>query len=77
MSGFFDDFPLWQSVFVDVGNGFARIEEVRWDYVAVAYGTGVQVVSPAGPIRIDYARAWDPRIEESRQRWHFTILYAF
>ena len=73
----FKEFPLWQSVFIDVGNGFATEEEIGFDFLAVAYGTGVQIMSPAGPIRIDYARAWDPRKEEHVQRWHFTILYAF
>ncbi len=73
----FATMPLWQSVFVDIGNGFQRTEEMRFDNVAVAYGTGVQIVSPAGPIRFDYARVLDTDNFDYADRWHFTILYAF
>ena len=73
----FSSIPLWQSVFFDVGNGFRHINDVKFDALAYSYGTGFQFISPAGPIRIDYAR----RIPTGRigfdSRWHFTILYAF
>ena len=69
--------PLWQSVFVDVGNGYGSPVEFRFDRLAVAYGTGFQLVSPAGPIRIDYARRIKTDNITVGDRWHFTILYAF
>ncbi|MEW5995260.1 MAG: outer membrane protein assembly factor, partial [Candidatus Zixiibacteriota bacterium] len=73
----FETLPLWQSVFFDMGNGFTHSDEFRIDALAFTYGAGVQLVSPAGPIRVDYAR----RIKTDRidfdYRWHFTILYAF
>lgn len=73
----FAEFPLWQSVFVDAGNGFVNEPQVRLSNIAVSYGTGLQLISPAGPIRVDYSR----RVETDRfpagERWHFTILYAF
>ena len=77
IGGIFKEFPQWQSVFVDVGNGFAEEGEIKLGAMAVAYGTGFQIVSPAGPIRIDYARAYDPMHHKHAHRWHFTILYAF
>lgn len=70
-------FPLWQSVFVDVGNGFLDIDDIRLDRLAVAYGAGVQLVSPAGPIRLDYAQRLETETFDFAKRWHFTILYAF
>jgi outer membrane protein insertion porin family len=73
----FETFPLWQSLFVDVGNGFADRREIRFDNLAVTYGTGFQIVSPAGPIRVDYARVVPSDNFQFAQRWHFTILYAF
>jgi len=73
----FETMPLWQSAFVDVGNGFRNKEEMRFDNVAVSYGTGFQIVSPAGPIRFDYARVIDTDNFDFADRWHFTILYAF
>lgn len=73
----FKSIPLWQSVFFDVGNGFRDLDEIKPEALAYSYGTGIQLISPAGPIRIDYAR----RIQTTRipfdTRWHFTILYAF
>ncbi|RKX27158.1 MAG: hypothetical protein DRP45_01710 [Candidatus Zixiibacteriota bacterium] len=73
----FRSFPLWQSVFIDVGNGLRNKEEIRFDNFAVAYGTGVQIMSPAGPIRIDYAQVLKTDHFDFASRWHFTILYAF
>ncbi|UCC43583.1 MAG: BamA/TamA family outer membrane protein [Candidatus Zixiibacteriota bacterium] len=69
--------PLWQSIFMDIGNGFRRREEISWDAFAYSFGTGVQIVTPAGPVRIDYARRIRSRNFNSAERWHFTILYAF
>jgi len=73
----FKSLPLWQSVFLDAGQGFGDLDDVKASAMAYSYGTGIQLISPAGPIRIDYAQ----RIPTSRisfdSRWHFTILYAF
>jgi outer membrane protein insertion porin family len=77
LGSLFARFPLWQTVFVDVGNGFADLDEIAYRNIAVAWGTGVQIMSPAGPIRLDYARHLDlPRFGIA-DRVHFTILYAF
>lgn len=73
----FESMPLWQSTFVDVGNGFRTKQEIRLDNLAVSVGTGLQIISPAGPIRFDYARVIDSENFDFADRWHFTILYAF
>ena len=70
-------FPLWQSVFVDVGNGFLTTDEMRFDNLVIAYGFGFQITSPAGPIRVDYAELVKHHDFDYSHRWHFTILYAF
>ena len=73
----FKKFPQWQSIFFDAGNAFNNGRDIKLNQFAFSYGTGFQIISPAGPIRIDYAR----RIKTDRypvdSRWHFTILYAF
>jgi outer membrane protein assembly factor BamA len=69
--------PLWQSVFFDMGNGYRKPEEMSLDNLAYSYGTGVQIVSPAGPIRVDYARRIKTKTIPFDYRWHFSILYAF
>ncbi|MEW6049962.1 MAG: BamA/TamA family outer membrane protein [Candidatus Zixiibacteriota bacterium] len=73
----FKAMPLWQSVFVDIGNGFSTWDEFKLKDLAYSYGTGVQLVSPAGPIRVDYARVIPTERFQFTSRWHFTILYAF
>ena len=73
----FKAMPLWQSLFVDIGNGFSTWDEFKLKDLAYSYGTGVQLVSPAGPIRVDYARVIPTERFQIASRWHFTILYAF
>ncbi len=73
----FESFPLWQSVFADIGNAFTHIDEFKLNSLAYTYGTGLQLVSPAGPIRVDYARRIKTDKIDFDDRWHFTILYAF
>lgn len=73
----FRSLPLWQSVFIDVGNGFTHTSEFKLSSLACGYGTGIQIVSPAGPIRLDYVRRIKTDKIDFADRWHFTILYAF
>lgn len=77
VGGVFKRFPQWQTIFVDVGNGFRNKEEMRFENLAVTYGMGFQIASPAGPIRIDYAEVLEHDDFDFAHRWHFTILYAF
>jgi outer membrane protein insertion porin family len=69
--------PLYQSLFFDMGNGFQEWNKFQFNDLAFSYGTGIQIVSPAGPIRIDYARSIKSQRYPVADRWHFTILYAF
>lgn len=73
----FETLPQWQSIFLDIGNGYIHESDIKWDNLAFAYGTGFQIVSPAGPIRIDYSRRIATERFDVASRWHFTILYAF
>jgi len=68
---------LWGSVFTDLGNGWESFSRVRVDDVLFAYGAGVQFVSPAGPVRFDYAHRLENGIYKADDRFHVTILYAF
>jgi len=77
LSGLLKTFPLWQSVFIDIGNGFTKASEFKFNSLAYSYGSGLQIVSPAGPIRLDYARRIKTDKIDFADRWHFTILYAF
>lgn len=77
IGGFFKSFPQWQSIFFDAGNGFDKASKINLREFAFSYGAGYQIMSPAGPIRIDYARRIKTDRYDVDSRWHFTILYAF
>jgi outer membrane protein insertion porin family len=68
---------LWGSIFTDIGNGFRDWVDIKPSNMAFAYGLGMQFISPAGPIRIDYARHIKTDQYDAGYRFHFTILYAF
>jgi len=74
-------FPLvskfWGSLFADMGNGFLNWRDIRLNRMAITYGAGLQFISPAGPIRFDYARRIRTKFIGSGYHFHFTILYAF
>ncbi|UCD93861.1 MAG: BamA/TamA family outer membrane protein [Candidatus Zixiibacteriota bacterium] len=68
---------LWGSIFADFGNGYRYRADIKWNNLAVSYGIGLQFISPAGPIRLDYARRIRTKGIEPDDKFHFTILYAF
>jgi outer membrane protein insertion porin family len=68
---------FWSSLFFDIGNGFRSRFEIKLDRLAYVYGMGIQFLSPAGPLRLDYARRIKTNNIEFDDRFHITILYAF
>ncbi|MEE9444001.1 MAG: BamA/TamA family outer membrane protein [candidate division Zixibacteria bacterium] len=74
-------FPIlgkfWGSVFADIGNGWGSFSDFDPDDLLFAYGTGFQYLSPAGPLRLDYAHRLGNGVYAEDSRWHITILYAF
>ena len=72
-------YKFWSSLFFDAGNGWDGPDDKRISIkgTAYSYGVGVQYLSPAGPIRLDYATRIPPDPLPAGSRWHFTILYAF
>lgn len=74
-------FPIlgkfWGSIFTDIGNGWGSFSDVDPDDLLFAYGAGLQYLSPAGPLRLDYAHHLENGVYKEDSRWHITILYAF
>jgi len=68
---------FWGTVFTDMGNGWGSFSQIDIESILFSYGAGIQFLSPAGPIRLDYAHHLENGIYEEGDRWHFTILYAF
>jgi len=74
-------FPLfwkfWGSIFADLGNGWETFSDVEPGNVLFSFGGGIQFISPAGPIRLDYGYHFENEVYKEDDRFHFTILYAF
>ncbi len=68
---------FWGSVFSDLGNGWDSFSAVKIEDILFSYGLGLQFISPAGPIRLDYAHRLENGVYREDDRFHFTILYAF
>jgi len=63
-------------VFADIGNVFARISDVTFDLRESA-GVGLRVRTPWFLLRGDYGIVLDPRPNEPRSRFYFSIGQAF
>jgi outer membrane protein assembly factor BamA len=75
-------FPMfWRlrgAVFVDAGQVWPTIDDVRTDNIEVAVGVGLWFTTAIGPIRVDYGyRLTDYEKSQRRYAYHFSIGPAF
>jgi outer membrane protein assembly complex protein YaeT len=74
-------FPIYGElqgvVFVDGGNLQPTAEEISFDDMRYAIGTGLRYKLPIGPIRLDYGVNPDPHPDEDRGAFHFSFGFAF
>jgi outer membrane protein insertion porin family len=68
---------LGYTLFVDAGNLWGRIKQVRLDSFKLSAGLGLQFFTPVGPLRIDYGRQLPIKKSPATGRFHLSILYAF
>lgn len=84
---------IWAAYFVDVGNVWSSISDVKPRDIAIGAGFGIRYETFFGPFRIDYGfRLYDPKAESGHQsvfqkRWfadtfgngvfHFGLGHAF
>lgn len=60
---------IWTVFFLDVGNVWARVRDVRINQLAVASGLGIRYDTIFGPVRVDFGfRLYDP-FEKEDHRW--------
>jgi translocation and assembly module TamA len=65
---FLDKF--WNVFFVDAGNVWPKVRDLRLQGIAVAAGLGIRYDTFFGPFRIDYGiRVYDPLVQEGTSRW--------
>jgi outer membrane protein insertion porin family len=75
-------FPFWKviegTLFLDGGQVWSRKRDFHFSDLSWAFGPGIAIRSPIGPIRFDYGiRINPPDDGEPNQVFHFAIGYAF
>jgi outer membrane protein insertion porin family len=74
-------FPIFRrlrgGLFYDAGNAFALASDLRLDSLRPSVGGGLRLMLPFGPIRLEHAWVLDPRDDEDRSRWVFSLGHAF
>jgi outer membrane protein insertion porin family len=69
--------PIWGSLFIDNGFDVTKIGRLSWRDPTVTGGAGLQVITPFGPFRVDYAQRSTINHTPGGGMFHFSILYAF
>ncbi|MFN8059813.1 MAG: translocation/assembly module TamB domain-containing protein [Vicinamibacterales bacterium] len=63
--------------FIDAGNVFARVADVRLDGLKVGVGLGLRIDTPFALVRVDYGVPASDRATASRGRWYFSLGQIF
>jgi outer membrane protein assembly complex protein YaeT len=69
--------PLFAAIFVDAGNVWASPEQVKLGDVEWGPGLGLQYVTPAGPLRAEYAWRMNPPQGEHGGEWYISFGVPF
>ncbi|MCF7826149.1 MAG: BamA/TamA family outer membrane protein [Candidatus Marinimicrobia bacterium] len=74
-------FPIYRilggSMFLDVGNLWAEIQNAKISDLERAVGAGITIDTPIGPARIDYGIPLGAQHADKSGQWHIAIAYAF
>ncbi|MGA1794365.1 MAG: outer membrane protein assembly factor BamA [bacterium] len=74
-------YPLYRSIkgviFFDAGNVWTTREEFDIDDTRKGAGVGLRLITPLGPVRVDYARVIDKEPDEASSRFYLSIGHAF
>ena len=65
------------ALFVDAANNVAEGDDFDFDDMEYAFGVGVGLVTPFGPVRVDFAFNPDPRADDEDFLFHFNIGRSF
>ena len=64
-------------LFFDAGNVFTKDEDYTFSGIRMGAGAGIRWYSPAGPLRLEWAKNLDPKPDEPSSVWEFTIGTPF
>jgi len=74
-------FPVWRFVrgvvFCDSGQLAADFSQLKFIEQMFTVGAGVRLLTPVGPVRLDWGYKLEPVSWERRYRWHFSFGYPF
>jgi outer membrane protein insertion porin family len=65
------------TAFIDAGNVFYDIKDLRTKNIVSSAGLGLQFFTPVGPLRFEYAFMLQKELDLAEGSYHLTILYAF
>jgi outer membrane protein insertion porin family len=69
--------PVQVAFFVDAGNVTKHAEQFFLRGYRFALGTGLRIVTPVGPLRVDFGLNPNPRRDEDTYAVHISVGYAF
>ena len=64
-------------LFFDAGNVFTKDEDYTFSGIRMGAGAGIRWYSPVGPLRLEWGKNLDPRVDEPSSNWEFTIGTPF
>lgn len=74
-------FPIWSFVngvvFWDSGQLVTSLNEIDPENQMHTIGVGMRLMTPVGPVRLDWGYKLEPVWWENRTRWHFSFGYPF
>ena len=65
------------SVFLDSGNVFQKHEDISLDRLKHGVGVGIFVLTPVGPLRVDYGKKLDPEEGQPEDQWFMSLGFPF
>ncbi len=69
---------FWAEVFVDAGQVWAEVADVDPADIRATAGAGLAIITPIGPVRIDYGHKLQKRpTDPAPDAWHLGVYFAF
>jgi len=74
-------FPIWWlfmgEIFFDGGQVWREIDQIRTNDIKFTAGAGIALMTPIGPIRLDYGYKLMPESFEENYNLHIGFYFAF
>ena len=64
-------------IFIDAGQVWKEIDQIRTNEIKFSTGAGIALMTPIGPIRLDYGYKLMPESFEENYNLHIGFYFAF